>query len=214
MDAMMIVGLGNPGREYDGTRHNVGFDIADRWVAAHKGAYSAHKGKGLLADLRVAGKRVLVAKPTTFMNLSGEFVVPLAHFYKISHTNILIVHDDMDLPLGRLRLARGGSAAGHRGVASIQQLIGQDSIPRFKVGIGHPGDKSRVTGFVLTRFTAQEQQLWDKVLEVSNQILDTFVARGLQESMNKFNNFNAAPKAEAKGEQASERPGAGPNEGR
>lgn len=214
MTMLLIVGLGNPGSEYDQTRHNVGYMLLDAWVSKHGGRWSWNKQNGWVSDLTVGGTRVLCAKPATYMNLSGEFVSPLAHYFKIAPADVLLLHDDMDLPLGRIRLAQGGGAGGHRGVASIQQHLSDSTIPRFKLGIGHPVDRNRVTDYVLTRFTSQESPIWSKVMEKGLEVLDFFVGRGILDTMNRYNNYNAVPPP-PKPPKVEEppKPGAAPPEG-
>lgn len=193
MEMHLLVGLGNPGADYDSTRHNVGFMVLDAWVAAHGGRWGWSKMNGWVADVTVGGMRVLAAKPATYMNLSGEFIQPLAHFYKIPTTHMLAIHDDMDLPLGRIRLARGGGGAGgHRGIASLSQHLGPE-FGRFKVGIGHPDDRRRVVDFVLTRFHGEEAVVWSKVLATCVEVTDAYLSRGLEDTMNRYNRYNAIP---------------------
>ncbi len=194
MDMHLLVGLGNPGTEYDSTRHNVGFMVLDHWVAHHGGRWSWNKQNGWVADVTVGGTRILAAKPATYMNLSGEFIQPLAHFFKIPTDRIIAIHDDMDLPLGRIRLARGGGGSGgHRGIASMQQHLGGPDFARFKIGIGHPPERHRGVDYVLTRFHGDESPIWAKVLTATREILDHYLSRGLEDAMNRFNRFNAVP---------------------
>ncbi len=154
----LIVGLGNPGTEYDHTRHNIGFYCADRLVEAENGSYSEKKVlKSLVADLKIGSARIIVIKPRTFMNLSGEAVQAVQRFYKISNADTIVVHDELDVKFGKIRTSIGGSAAGHNGIKSIIQHCGED-FARVRIGIG-PKKPEQIDSadFVLQKFSAEEQ---------------------------------------------------------
>lgn len=193
MSAMkLIVGLGNPGTEYDGTRHNIGFRVLDS--VAETPFKNESKFKAEISEMRVGSEKVILAKPTTFMNLSGDALQALKSFYKLENSDILIVHDEMAFPVGRFAFTVGASPAGHNGVASIQERLGSKDIPRLRIGIGRPtiGTKE---DFVLTRFTPEEHAIIDTLL--SDFRLSTFdwVSLGIDKSMNIWNVVESGPPA-------------------
>ncbi len=157
----LLVGLGNPGSQYLDTRHNVGFQVIDAFFKSEAPSYHfgdfRKKFNGLIAEGHVNTHKIFLLKPLTFMNLSGESVQHVVHFYKIPLENILVVHDDIDLPLGMIQLKKGGGNAGHNGLKSLTQHIGNDYW-RLRVGIGHPGDREQVTPYVLGHFTPLEKR--------------------------------------------------------
>ena len=178
----LIVGLGNPGREYRDTRHNVGFMIADRLAARERAAFRTEKS--WQAEVARAGDLVL-CKPLTYMNLSGQAVRPLAQFYKLDAAQMLVVLDDMALPLGKLRLRAGGSAGGHNGLRSLIEHFGTPEIPRLRVGIG--AAQGEATDHVLGRFTLEEKAALAQSLDLAVQAVDCLRERGLEAAMNAFN---------------------------
>jgi PTH1 family peptidyl-tRNA hydrolase len=146
-----IVGLGNPGSDYERTRHNAGFWLVDRLAGLHKGSLRAEsRFKGELARVKVDGEELLLFKPSTFMNLSGESIQKLAAYYKLTSADILVAHDELDLPAGTVRLKAGGGHGGHNGLRSAHQHLGADYL-RLRIGIGHPGHKDQVLDYVLGR---------------------------------------------------------------
>ena len=158
----LIVGLGNPGAEYAATRHNIGFMAIDALArAANVDRFSA-KFHGEFATATLAGEAIALLKPQTYMNLSGKSVQAALAFYKISPDHAVVMHDELDLPLGKIRIKQGGGANGHNGIKDIDQMIGPDYW-RIRIGIGHPGDAARVHGHVLSRFAADEQLMVEKV---------------------------------------------------
>lgn len=176
------MGLGNPGREYRDTRHNVGFMIADRLAARERVAFRTEKT--WRAEVARAGDLVL-CKPLTYMNLSGQAVHPLSQFYKIDTAQILVVLDDMALPLGKLRLRAGGSAGGHNGLRSLIEHLGTAEIPRLRVGIGAAAGEA--TGHVLGRFALEEKAALAQSLERAVSAIDCACDRGLEAAMTAFN---------------------------
>lgn len=153
-----LVGLGNPGPEYAGHRHNVGFMAVD--TIAGPGAAWRAKFQGLTAEARIGGARVALLKPQTFMNESGRSVAALARFYKIPPARIWVFHDELDLAPGKLRVRMGGGLAGHNGLRSITAQLGTPEFGRARIGIGHPGDRARVHGYVLHDFAKAERAAW------------------------------------------------------
>ena len=166
----LIVGLGNPGQEYENTRHNVGFMAVDTIVHRHKFTQWKNKYKGLYATGTISGHKVLVLKPQTFMNKSGISVSEVANFYKIPSENIIVLYDELDLLLAKIRVKTGGGNGGHNGIRSLDSHIDKNYV-RVRIGIDHPCDKSRVTGFVLGNFPKKELIFVEAVLdEISNQV--------------------------------------------
>jgi PTH1 family peptidyl-tRNA hydrolase len=186
-DLWMVVGLGNPGKRYQGNRHNVGFMTVDALAAAGSfewrtsQRFEAEYAKGMLGGLAV-----LLAKPQTYMNLSGQSVAQLARFYEVPVDRIVVVHDDVDLELARLRVRAGGRDGGHKGIRSMMELLGSASFVRVRFGVGRPavGD---VTDYVLHDFPAAEAELVEDGVRRAVDAVETVVTRGLEEAMNKHN---------------------------
>jgi PTH1 family peptidyl-tRNA hydrolase len=182
----LVVGLGNPGREYAGTRHNVGFMIADRLAEKRLARWTSEKK--WRADVARDPDGVIFVKPQTFMNLSGEAVAGLSRFFKTPPESVLIVYDDADLPLGRLRFRRSGSAGGHNGIKSIIQHLGTDQFRRLKFGIGRKDDqRGPMTSHVLGRFDSDETEAVEKSLAQAQDAVEYALASGLPAAMNRFN---------------------------
>lgn len=156
-EALLFAGLGNPGDSYAGNRHNVGFMAADAMAQAHGFSSYRSKFQGLVAEGTIAGRRVVILKPLTFMNLSGQAVAAAARFFKINPERIVVFHDELDLEAGKVRVKRGGGNAGHNGLKSIQAHLGTPDFWRVRIGIGHPGEKERVHGHVLSDFSKADR---------------------------------------------------------
>ena len=185
--AYIVAALGNPGREYERTRHNAGFMFADLAARAWpEGSWRAC-GEGRCFDVRLAGGRVLLLKPGTFMNNSGQAVRALADFYKVPASAIIAVYDDMSLPLGGLRVRRDGSAGGHNGMLSIVSEMGTQEIARIRIGIGPRPPEMPGRNFVLGRFSPDEEARLVPALERGFQALTTALEKGVDEAMNRFN---------------------------
>ncbi len=152
----LLVGLGNPGREHQHQRHNIGFMAIDAIARAHHASDAQQKFKGELCEARIASQKCLLLKPQTYMNTSGVSVAEAAHFYKIPLEKIIVLYDELDLVFGKVRCKQGGGAGGHNGIRSIDSHLGKNYW-RIRLGIDHPGDKNRVTGHVLSNFTKDEQ---------------------------------------------------------
>jgi PTH1 family peptidyl-tRNA hydrolase len=185
----LIVGLGNPGSDYAQTRHNAGFMLVDRLAAQWKVAWSGQRRfQAQLARLEDGARRLMLCKPETFMNSSGESVGPLAAYFKIPLEKILVVVDDADLPLGELRLRPGGSSGGHHGLESIEQHLGSRDYARLRIGIGRdPGGARQIAGYVLSSFKKDELELVEKVLQTAAEQVECWLASGVGPAMNKFN---------------------------
>lgn len=182
----LIVGLGNIGTEYDGTRHNIGFDIADVFVMQHGGQFRLDR-LAFVAECKWKGKTFIVIKPTTYMNLSGKAVKYWMDKEKISIENTLVLMDDLALPIDTMRIRGSGSDAGHNGLKNIQLLLGTNAYPRLRFGIGNNFPKGRQVEFVLGRWTPTEMAVVkDKVLK-SCEAIESFAAVGLERTMNIFN---------------------------
>ena len=188
----LIVGLGNPGRKYDRTRHNVGFDIVDRLV--NDNGLRLRFDKKWNAETARNDAGIIFAKPQTFMNLSGEAVSKLVKFFKLTSRNVLVVYDDVDLPIGRMRFREEGSAGGHNGIKSIIQHLGTNQVPRLKVGVGGAGGREEMIEHVLGRFAPDEREEIEKSLANAVEAVKCALARGLTESMNRFNQNPAKKK--------------------
>jgi PTH1 family peptidyl-tRNA hydrolase len=182
----LIVGLGNPGRKHARNRHNAGFLTVDRLARGHGLTFARRKGKAKIAEGIIAGQRVILAKPQTYMNLSGESVAKLARFFKIPSQRVLVVYDDLDLPLARLRLRPDGGAGGHKGIRSIIERLGTQAFPRLRVGIGRPVHGDPVD-FVLQDFTADEWTDVEAALDRAVEAIEHWLSHGIDETMNVFN---------------------------
>ena len=184
----LIVGLGNPGGQYDNTRHNAGFAVADE--LARRGGFAVQrvKFKALTAAAEIGGQGALVMKPATYMNLSGEAVGEAARFYKLSADHVLVISDDVDLPLGKLRLRSGGSAGGHNGLKSVIQHLGTDQFPRLKVGVGgKPHPDYDLADWVLGKLQGEDKKLMDETVKRAAAAVECLLKDGLQKAMNQYN---------------------------
>lgn len=167
----LVVGLGNPGLRYARNRHNIGFRAVADLAVAHRLSFSRTEHYALTTHGALAGRRVIVAQPQTWMNESGKAVAPLAHFYKIPPERILVIYDDLDIPLGTLRFRPNGSSGGHRGLDSIFQHLGTQDLPRLRLGIGRPPGRMDAAAYVLQNFSEDEETLlWD-VLPLARQLI-------------------------------------------
>lgn len=183
----LIVGLGNPGRKYEKTRHNVGFEVLDRLASRQAVGGTRTKFEGELAEAVIADQKSLLLWPHTWMNRSGASVGPAAEFYKIALADILIVCDDFNLPLGKLRLRAKGSAGGQNGLADILRRLATEELPRLRVGIGPVPSAWNPADFVLGKFNAAERELADEAVWRAADCVECWVAEGLPSAMNRFN---------------------------
>jgi peptidyl-tRNA hydrolase, PTH1 family len=183
----LIVGLGNPGNKYKDTRHNVGFEVAARLARKSGGATPRAKFQGEIVEASIAGNKVLLLTPLTYMNLSGASVLAARDFYKIEHPDILVVCDDFNLPLGKIRLRAKGSSGGQKGLEDILQRLGTEEIPRLRIGIGIPPPGRDAAAYVLSRFTTDEQAIIAEALDRAAQATAAWVAQGLEPAMNQYN---------------------------
>ncbi|MCL4268928.1 MAG: aminoacyl-tRNA hydrolase [Anaerolineales bacterium] len=186
-DPYLIIGLGNPGREYKDTRHNFGFMLIDL-LAERLGARGMKvQSKAIVISAIYEEHRLILAKPQTYMNLSGQSVQGLLHFYKIPHDNLLIAHDDLDLPYGTIRIRPTGGPGGQRGMANTIELLGTKDFPRLRLGIGRPPGRMDAKDYVLQNFSKDELKLLPELLSRASDAALEFVRNGLNAAMNKFN---------------------------
>jgi PTH1 family peptidyl-tRNA hydrolase len=182
----LIVGLGNPGREYEHTRHNVGFQVAEELAHRYRVTLKTHtKWKARAAKIAEIGDGVLLAEPTTFMNLSGWAVREIVGFHKLAPADVLVVVDDADLPLGRLRLRTSGSAGGHNGLKSVIQELGTVEFPRLRVGVGRQAGELK--NHVLGRFSVEEKAQIDAAVKRAADAAELFAKENILAAMNRFN---------------------------
>jgi PTH1 family peptidyl-tRNA hydrolase len=184
---LLIVGLGNPGRDYRRSRHNVGFMLLERLARELGLVFTRRQAKALVASGRVGRRKAVLAKPQTFMNLSGESVGRLARFYRVEDGDLLVICDDLDLPFGTLRLRPGGGTAGHNGLRSITEHLGHPRFPRLRIGIGRPPGRMRPADFVLDDFEAADQDLLDATLDRALRAVRLFATEGIEAAMTRFN---------------------------
>jgi len=184
----LLVCLGNPGDKYENTRHNAGFMVADAVAERQNKPIQRLKFKALTNIFPIAGEKVLVMKPITYMNLSGEAVRQAVDFYKVAPDHVLVVSDDVSLPLGRLRIRAKGSAGGHNGLKSIIQHLGTDQFPRLRVGVGEkPHPDYDLADWVLGRFTGEDKKTMDAAVKRAADAVECILSEGLDRGMGKFN---------------------------
>ncbi len=184
----LIVGLGNPGAQYEQTRHNAGFFFVDALARQHGGSFASEaKFFGQCCRIQIDGQQLWLLKPMTFMNRSGQAIAALARFYKIPPEAILVAHDELDLPPGEIRLKQGGGHGGHNGLRdTISQLGGSKEFQRLRIGIGHPGHSTQVTGYVLGKAPASEQGEIDAALQRAAEVMPLVIGGELQKAMNRL----------------------------
>lgn len=186
---ILLVGLGNPGPKYHDTRHNIGFIVLDLY--AHREGYTfsnvSRPCPFAVASKKNHGRHVFLLKPYTYMNKSGEAVFSLMQYYKISISNILVVHDDLDIPLGNLKFVREGGSGGHKGIKSVIERLGSNAFPRLKLGIGRPEKEISVEKYVLSSFNKEEKKSLERLLDVACDGLTYFLEQGIEAAMNQFN---------------------------
>lgn len=189
----MIVGLGNPGRQYEDTRHNAGAWFVERLARLHHASLTPDaKVKGLTARISVHGHDLRLLIPTTFMNVSGQAVAPLANFFKISPERILVAHDELDLPPGTAKLKQGGGHGGHNGLRDIISKLGNNAnFGRLRIGIGHPGSADQVSGYVLGKPPSAEQRMIDDAISEAIAILPDLLGGHPAKAMNRLHSFTA-----------------------
>jgi len=185
--AFLLVGLGNPGREYLWNRHNAGFMVIDRLAVRLNARGMKWQSRAIVMTAAHDQHPLLLAKPQTYMNLSGQSVQGLIHFYRLPLERVLVIYDELDLPFGVIRLRPAGGAGGHNGVASIIEHLGRQDFPRLRIGIGRPPGRMEAADYVLHDFSREERALLSEVLDRAADAALTFVAEGLEAAMNRFN---------------------------
>lgn len=191
----LIVGLGNPGRSYDHSRHNLGFMCLNHFARMHQIQFDKKQGKARIGSGEVAGNMVIVARPQTYMNSSGQAVSLLVKKFNISLDELLVIHDDLDLPVGRIRIRQGGSSAGHKGIESIITELGSRDFSRLRVGIGRPTvvdgsneiTEADIIAYVLSDFTPEEKPTITQVIPKVDEAILCFLTEGLAVAMNRYN---------------------------
>jgi len=182
----LIVGLGNPGRKYEGTRHNVGFEVVAELVRRWGAQAFRKQFQGEATDAHFVGERVLLTKPHTFMNLSGATAVEARDFYKLTNEQLLVICDDLNLPVGKLRVRASGSAGGQKGLADVIRRCGDD-VPRLRVGIGQPPDRMDAADYVLAKFTKDEKIEMGLAVATAADAAEMWVRDGIAACMNRYN---------------------------
>ncbi|PKM90050.1 MAG: aminoacyl-tRNA hydrolase [Firmicutes bacterium HGW-Firmicutes-12] len=183
----LIVGLGNPGSRYVGSRHNLGFMVVDNLANRWGIIVNMKKHRSILGEGVFAGIKVMIVKPQTYMNKSGEAVLEIVNYYRDKIDDIIIIHDDLDLDFGRIRFRENGGTGGHRGLGSITNLLNSSEYPRLKIGIGHPIGQVPVEAYVLNDFLPQEKQMLPNIMEACLDGLECWCKEGVLKSMNDFN---------------------------
>lgn len=183
----LVVGLGNIGKQYEHTRHNVGFDVIDLIADRYNIPSNREKFKGIYGEGNINGEKVILLKPSTYMNLSGESVREATSFYKIKNENVIVLYDDISLDVGRLRIRSQGSAGGHNGIKNIIANLGTDIFPRVKIGVGQP--RGELVSHVLGKFSKEDYGKLKEVFKVSIDAVENIISSGITEAMNRFNGF-------------------------
>ncbi|MBZ4653400.1 MAG: peptidyl-tRNA hydrolase [Peptococcaceae bacterium] len=183
----LIVGLGNPGKKYEKTRHNIGFMIVDELAASLGFTIEKKQNQALLGLGFLEGTKVLLAKPQTYMNKSGEAVLEVLNYYQDSIDDLIVIHDDLDMEFGRIRFKPGGGTGGHNGLKSITQMLNSPDYGRLKIGIGRPPQFMKVENYVLSEFTGAEKKVLPEVIKVAVTGVKTWCSAGIEKAMNDFN---------------------------
>lgn len=187
--AFLIVGLGNPGREYRQNRHNIGFMLVDRLASDLGEAFSRFESRALVTKTKYKDFRIILAKPQTYMNKSGQAVGSLYRYYKISINRLLVVYDDVDLPFGKLRMRPAGRSGGHRGMKSVIESLGTDAFPRLRIGIGRPPGRMDAADHVLRDFSKEESERLSEVLDGGVDAVLKYIIDGIDKAMNQYNSM-------------------------
>jgi len=189
----LIIGLGNPGKTYAHNRHNVGFQCLNYFARLHSIRFDRRQCQARVGIGKVSGEKLLLARPGTFMNLSGKSVACLVRKYNVPASDLLVIYDDLDLPLGKIRLRQSGSSGGHKGMNSIISALGSEDFPRIRVGIGRPQaekqpvSEDRIVNYVLNDFSSQEEAIIKPVIAKVAEAIECFLTQGIDAAMNKFN---------------------------
>tara|TARA_B100000085_G_C18341483_1_gene430489 strand:+ start:66 stop:629 length:564 start_codon:yes stop_codon:yes gene_type:complete len=182
----LIVGLGNPGIQYEHTRHNIGFKVLDRLAVLSNHTFDSAR-YGEVCEIMIRGRRLILVKPNTFMNLSGKSVAYWMQKKKVNQDNLLVVTDDISLPFGIMRMRKKGSSGGHNGLNNIQLVLGHNKYARLRFGVGKNFSVGNQADYVLSKFTDQEQDVLDEKIEVSTDMIQSFITQGIDRTMSDFN---------------------------
>ena len=183
----VVVGLGNPGKQYENTRHNVGFNVIDILAKEYGISVSKIKHKALIGEGRVGTEKVVLVKPVTYMNLSGESLAEIYNFYKVDTSNIVVIYDDIDLDVGKIRIRKKGSGGTHNGMRSIIKCLGSNEFPRVRIGISKPKNGQDLADFVLSRFSKEDEKSLQESFENSVAAVDCAIRNDLDLAMNRYN---------------------------
>ena len=183
----VIVGLGNPGKKYEGTRHNIGFEVIDYLSVKLDIPVNKIKHKALMGEGRIGTEKIILVKPQTYMNLSGESVLPILDYYNVPMENLIVVYDDIDTDTGKIRIRKKGSAGTHNGMRNIIFLSKDDNFPRVRIGIGRPSNGKDLADFVIGRFSKEEAKNMIPVIKNSGDAIETMITDGVDLAMNRFN---------------------------
>ena len=182
----VIAGLGNPGEKYASTRHNVGFVTIDFLAEKHSVKFNKIKHKALIGECEIAGEKVLLVKPQTFMNLSGESILDIVGWYKLKPSQLIVIYDDIDIPVGKIRIRPSGSAGSHNGMKSIIQLLHSQDILRVRIGIGSQPEYMDLADYVLSRFKPEEIEPMEEAVKRAAFAIEEIIKSGLHDAMNKY----------------------------
>lgn len=183
----VIVGLGNPGKKYDVSRHNIGFEVVDEFARSNSIKMNKSKFKAIIGEGNVFGEKVVLVKPQTYMNLSGESVMSIMKFYNLEIENLIVVYDDIDLDVGKLRIRKKGSGGSHNGMKNIIYLLKKDSFPRVRIGVGKPPAGRDLADYVLSHFKKDEQEILIPVVKDAVSAIETIIKDDLDLAMNRYN---------------------------
>ncbi len=184
---ILVVGLGNPGEKYAGNRHNVGFMVIDHLAEIKGIGINKTKFRSLYGSGKIDNNKIHLIKPSTYMNKSGEAVKETTSFFKIPVENVIVVHDEMDLPLGKVKVKQGGGTAGHNGLKSIEKNLGSRDFKRVRIGVGKPQNKNRRTGYLLSDFSSQEYDILNDSIDKAAKAVIEIITNNVSTAMNKFN---------------------------
>jgi PTH1 family peptidyl-tRNA hydrolase len=182
-----VAGLGNPGREFEGSRHNAGYAVVDRIADANGARFAKRRFAGVTTEVTLGGHRVILVKPQTYYNLSGDCVSALLAYFKISVSKLIVVHDEIDLPVGVVRVKSGGGDAGNRGIKSLIASLGTANFVRIRIGTGKPDDKTQGRDYVIEPMTERQRVEFDREIEAATEALAAVICEGVAPAMNRFN---------------------------
>lgn len=183
----VVVGLGNPGKQYEKTRHNIGFDVIDKLANDNNISVTKIKHKALIGEGRIGNEKVMLVKPQTYMNLSGETLIDIYNFYKVDLQNIIVVYDDIELEVGKLRIRKKGSGGTHNGMKSIIKCLGSNEFLRVRVGVSKPEKNQDLADFVLSKFKKEEIENVDLAIEKASFSVECIIKESVDNAMNKYN---------------------------